>query len=69
MKFLVLLLVSTFSALAQEARVNSEETKKIESINNYSPLSGEWAGEYLIKSAPEGLLEIIAKAKEGFAYV
>jgi hypothetical protein len=61
MKLLALLLLLPFSVFAQEPQVNPDITKKIESIKNYSPLVGEWVGEYFIKSAPDELLEIMAK--------
>jgi len=61
MKFLVLLLALPFSVFAQEHQVNPEVTKKIESIKKYSSLTGEWVGKYIIKSAPDELLEIMAK--------
>jgi hypothetical protein len=61
MKLLVLLLLLPFSVLAKEPQVNPEVTKKIESIKKYSPIIGEWVGEYLVKSAPKELLEIMIK--------
>ncbi|GMM86950.1 hypothetical protein [Pseudoalteromonas sp. MTN2-4] len=61
MKFLVLLFALPFSVFAQAQKVSPEISKKIESIKKYSPLLGEWEGKYFIKSAPDELIEIMAK--------
>lgn len=61
MKLLVILFFLPFSVFSQEPQISSDRTKKIELIKNYSPLVGEWVGEYFIKSAPEELFEMMAK--------
>lgn len=61
MKFLSLFLLLSFSTFAEEAQIDPKVAKRIESIKNYSSPIGEWSGEYFIKSAPEELLEKIAR--------
>jgi hypothetical protein len=61
MKLLNLFIFLSFLTLATETQASAEVERKIEEIKKYSPLIGEWTGEYFIKSGPDELLALMAE--------